>query len=94
MKTSREQFEEWFAPKEAQMERNGLGLISRNRARSAAWDAWQASRQCIKVELPWNTTDCTMDAELAAYVGGFNDGILDAERVIAHAGIKTKTKGA
>lgn len=49
MKTSREQFDEWFSAQNERMMSCGLGMIHIRRAHDAAWAAWQASRQCIEV---------------------------------------------
>ena len=56
MKSSREQFEEWFdeytfsAPGRCKTLRSGIGY--RNTACHEQWEAWQASRAAIEVELP------------------------------------------
>lgn len=52
MKTSREQFDEWFSAQKERMMSCGLGMIHIRRAHDAAWAAWQASRQYIEVETP------------------------------------------
>lgn len=52
MKTSREQFEEWFSVQKERMTSCGLGMIHIRRAHDAAWSSWQASRQCIEIESP------------------------------------------
>lgn len=44
MKTSREQFEEWV--------KNNMHPSASNAILRIAWDCWQASRQCIEIELP------------------------------------------
>lgn len=49
MKTSREQFEEWFSVQKERMTSCGLGMIHIRRAHDAAWAAWKASRQFIDV---------------------------------------------
>ena len=56
MKSSREQFEEWFdeytysAPGRCKILRSGIGY--RNVACQEQWEAWQASRAAIEIELP------------------------------------------
>lgn len=56
MKNSREQFEEWFdeytfsAPGRCRTLRSGNGY--RNVACQEQWEAWQASRAAIEIELP------------------------------------------
>lgn len=62
MKSSREQFEKWFdeytssAPGRCKILRTGVGY--RNIACQEQWEAWQASRAAIEIELPevcaWN----------------------------------------
>lgn len=44
MTSSREQFEEWV--------KGNLHPSASNAVIRIAWSAWQASRQCIEVELP------------------------------------------
>ena len=48
----REEFEQWFSTREKAMKSQGLGLISISRLKSRQWEAWQASRASIVVELP------------------------------------------
>lgn len=76
MTSSREQFEEWFSTKKESMKSCGLGMLHIRRAHDAAWSAWQASRQCIEVELPF-------------YCEGYkhDEAIIDSLRA---AGIKIK----
>ena len=56
MKSSREQFEEWFdeytfsAPGRCKNLRSGIGY--RNTACQEQWEAWQASRAAIEIVLP------------------------------------------
>lgn len=56
MKSSREQFDEWFdeytssAPGRCKILRSGVGY--RNIACQEQWEAWQASRAAIEIELP------------------------------------------
>lgn len=64
MKTSREQFDEWFSAKKERMMSCGLGMIHIRRAHDAEWEAWQASRQCIEVELPFYCERYQYDKEI------------------------------
>lgn len=48
----REEFEQWFSPREKAMKSQGLGLISISRLKSKQWEAWRDSRASIVVELP------------------------------------------
>lgn len=46
MKTSREQFEEWY------QDQTGYPIGYEPSVQNNMWLAWQASRQCIEVESP------------------------------------------
>ena len=72
MKSSREQFEEWFdeytssAPGRCKILRSVVGY--RNIACQEQWEAWQASRAAIEIELPdqaclatWHYAGCGPD---------------------------------
>nr|DAZ68589.1 MAG TPA: hypothetical protein [Caudoviricetes sp.] len=67
MKNSREQFEEWFdeytfsAPGRCKTLRSGIGY--RNTACQEQWEAWQASRAAIVIELPWLGKSSLMDTD-------------------------------
>lgn len=52
MKSSREQFEEWFRPRKIAMQKKGVAEISIARLRRKMLEAWQASRAAIEIELP------------------------------------------
>ncbi|WP_241603578.1 hypothetical protein [Rosenbergiella nectarea] len=54
MDESRKQFENWFESKKKEFKINGLGLIHVARIRDKYWEAWQASRQAIEIDL----SDC------------------------------------
>lgn len=55
----------------------------------AAWDAWQASRECLVVELP-EPRAARGYGEQVADALGFNEGINYCEEAIHAAGVKTK----
>ena len=89
MKSSREQFEEWFdeytfsAPGRCKNLRSGIGY--RNIACQEQWEAWQASRAAIEIKLP-----------RTKYYGDHwsGDWALDPELVvdsIDEAGLKVKS---
>ena len=52
MKSSREQFEEWFSPRKIAMQKSGISTIRIVRLHKKMLEAWQASRAAIEVELP------------------------------------------
>ena len=55
----------------------------------AAWDAWQASRERLVVELPEPRVARGYGEQVADALG-FNDGINYCEEAIHAAGVKTK----
>ena len=52
MKSSREQFEEWFSPRKIAMKKKGVAEISIVRLHRKMLEAWQASRAAIEIVLP------------------------------------------
>ena len=52
MKSSREQFEEWFSKRKIAMQKKGISTIRIVRLHRKMLEAWQASRAAIEVELP------------------------------------------
>lgn len=88
MKSSREQFEEWFygytssAPGRCKILRSGIGY--RNIACQEQWEAWQASRAEIEVELPTVIWDMSEDGSQHYD----RDDVIDA---IQSAGLKVKS---
>ncbi|HEJ7888706.1 TPA: hypothetical protein SMI07_000700 [Serratia liquefaciens] len=83
----REEFEQWFSPREKAMKSQGLGLISISRLKSRLWEAWQASRACIVVDTPPLCGDGENDTE---YTEGYNDGITATEKTIMAIGLSIK----
>lgn len=86
--TSREQFEAWLRAQphvlNVGVEQDGTYTLREDRV---AWEAWQASRGAVEVDLP---AACADDEY-------FNDGVFqpmryerDVERAIRAAGIKVK----
>ena len=63
MKSSREQFEEWFNPRKIAMQKKGVDDVSIVRLHSKMLEAWQASRAAIVVELPWLGKSSLMDTD-------------------------------
>ena len=55
----------------------------------AAWWAWQASRECLVIELPEPRVARGYGEQVAEALG-FNDGINYCEEAIHTAGVKTK----
>lgn len=72
MTSSREKFEEWV--------KDNLHPSASNAVIRIAWSAWQASRQCIEVELP----EWFVDKVNAVYDRD------EVEQAIESAGIKIK----
>ena len=63
MKSSREQFEEWFTPRKIAMQKKGIAEISIVRLHRKMLEAWQASRAAIEIELPWLGQSSLMDTD-------------------------------
>lgn len=74
---NRKQFEEWF-------DESGFYKF-----KETAWAAWQASRECLVIELP-EPRAARGYGEQVADALGFNDGINYCEEAIHAAGVKTK----
>ena len=73
----REEFEEWF-------DESGF-----KKFKETAWAAWQASRECLVIELPEPRVARGYREQVADALG-FNDGINYCEEAIHAAGVKTK----
>ncbi len=84
MKSSREQFEEWIDSQD------GMGLMAYSDGSTIAWEAWQASRAAIEVELP-DLTDAQYQSKHID--GGFRAEAfwLHVRKCIARAGLKVKS---
>lgn len=85
---SREQFEEWFNREVFNLKlatANDVNLVN------CYWDAWQASRAAIEVELP-NEKPHRHNSypEVRAQDDGFNDGISQCALAIIEQGLKVK----
>ena len=52
MKSSIEQFEEWFKPRKIAMQKRGISTIRIVRLHKKMLEAWQASRAAIEITLP------------------------------------------
>lgn len=91
MKSSREQFEEWFSKRKIAMQKKGISTIRIVRLHRKMLEAWQASRAAIEVELPKYhelTTQDTISAR--AEKSTYNFGIYDSADAIRAAGLKVK----
>lgn len=94
MKSSREQFEEWFdeytssAPGRCKILRAGIGY--RNIACQEQWESWQASRAAIEIELP-DITDAQYQSKHIE--GGFRSEAfwLQVRKCIENVGLKVKS---
>ena len=69
---SRAQFEEWFKPKKIAMQNRDISTVRIVRLCQRQWEAWQASRAAIEVELPDYTDDS--DSELSCFDGEYEWG--------------------
>lgn len=78
MKSSIEQFEEWIGSQD------GMGLMAYSDASTIAWEAWQASREAIEIELPAVIWDMSEDGSQHYD----RDDVIDA---IQSVGIKVKS---
>jgi hypothetical protein len=84
-------FEKWFTPKFESMMRNGLGITAIKRRRELYWEAYQASRAAIEIELP-------EEYESESYLGNgccddyANTKIAACRKAITSHGIRIKGK--
>lgn len=74
---NREQFEKWF-------DESGF-----YKSKETAWSAWEASRECLVIDLPEPRVARGYGEQVADALG-FNDGINYCEEAIHAAGVKTK----
>ncbi len=81
---SRAQFEAWFKPKKIAMQNRGISTVRIVRLCQRQWEAWQASRASVEVELPEKVM---VEDE---YDRGHNYGIEYCEEAIKAAGISIK----
>ena len=89
MDKSRQQFEAYFLKKPQNhidpLKKDQFGyyyyLVTRE-----AWEAWQASRESLEVELP-DLGDVILDDY---FVDGFNDAISEVEKILISNGVKIK----
>ena len=83
--TSREQFEAWCnsdPDRSITMEDSTRFFY--------AWEAWQASREAVEVELPQEAKCRFKYPEAEAQCDGFNDALSQCDYAIRAAGIKVK----
>ena len=81
---SRAQFEEWFKPKKIAMQNRGISTVRIVRLCQRQWEAWQASRAVIEVDLPEKVM---VEDE---YDRGHNYGIEYCEEAIIASGLSIK----
>lgn len=96
--TSREQFEAWWKTQRAvcQFAREG----SKNGAYhskpcQSAWEAWQASREAVEVELPeeMKAREALDKGFMCDYAAGVTDTVVQVRGNLIAAGIKVKGGG-
>ena len=79
---NREQFEKWF-------EESGF-----KKFKETAWGAWQASRECLVIDLPKPTGMDRMSSEMSMQEiredNRFNRALELAKKALTAAGVKTK----
>ncbi|WP_367376510.1 hypothetical protein [Hafnia alvei] len=89
MMTSREQFEAWLRAQphvlNVGVEQDGTYTLHEDRV---AWEAWQASREAVEVELP--SLKQTDSGERYVWSDGVFNFKEDAIKAIRAAGIKVK----
>ena len=86
-------FEKWFTPKFESMMRNGLGITAIKRRRELYWEAYQASRAAIEIELPELAVDHDERLMVETSVeGAFNLGVIRSRQAITSHGIRIKGK--
>lgn len=93
--TSREQFEAWWKTQRAvcQFAREG----SKNGAYhskpcQSAWEAWQASREAVEIELPeeMKAREALDKGFMCDYAAGVTDTVVQVRENLIAAGIKVK----
>ncbi|EJD6499774.1 hypothetical protein VCB84_002029 [Providencia rettgeri] len=94
MDKSRQQFEAYFLKKPQNhidpLKKDQFGyyyyLVTRE-----AWEAWQASRESLEVELPdigTNLLACSHEE----FIDGFNDAISEIKAILISNGVKIKNE--
>lgn len=61
MEQVRSEFEAWFKPRKEAMQIRGIATHRIVKLHQRMWEAWQASRAAIEIELPknkWHPCDC------------------------------------
>lgn len=94
MDKSRQQFEAYFLKKPQNhidpLKKDQFGyyyyLVTRE-----AWEAWQASRESLEVELPKKcNTSIAGDTKTKYYFNGINEGIDKCKQILISNGVKIK----
>ncbi|MBI6193309.1 hypothetical protein [Providencia rettgeri] len=88
MDKSRQKFEEWFDNGYAcsKLDEKLIKAIE-----NVLWDAWQASRESLEVELPdigTNLLACSHEE----FIDGFNDAISEIKAILISNGVKIKNE--
>ncbi|EPT8887134.1 hypothetical protein ACVS9X_001402 [Cronobacter malonaticus] len=94
MDKSRERFEAWYQKKYCMLgdDFDRIGERYQYKTVQLMWEAWQASRAAVEIELPNGvTTREALDAGYTCdYAAGMDDGIEACEDAILAAGLKVK----
>ncbi|MDX6839778.1 hypothetical protein [Hafnia paralvei] len=91
--TSREQFEAWLRAQphvlNVGIEPDGTYTLHEDRV---AWEAWQASREAVEVELPeeMKAREALDKGFMCDYAAGVTDTVVQVRENLIAAGIKVK----
>lgn len=91
--TSREQFEAWLRAQphvlNVGVEQDGTYTLHEDRV---AWEAWQASREALEVELPeeMKAREALDKGFMCDYAAGVTDTVVQMRENLRTAGIKVK----
>ncbi len=95
MEQVRSEFEAWFKPRKEAMQIRGIATHRIVKLHQRMWEAWQASRDAIELDLP---------PRKSAYASGYGDGYLveqqggeaidhdETVEILRAAGLRVKEK--
>lgn len=81
-----QQFEEWARSQCMQLKKDGVVTTYAYERTDLAWQAWQASREALVIELPAEVTREHYNDESMA--NGFNDGVESCRDAIEARGVR------
>lgn len=91
MNKSRQQFEEHCKDKKLPLESINNGVYSWGPTR-IAWEAWQASRESLEVELPVKIPTLNYETFEEGLGEGYNNAIDDFKQILISNGVKIKNE--